>query len=211
MVDKAKYIRKIQCQGGFMFSWLSFLSYTAIMAYTPGPINIMSMNNVKNIGLTNSILFNFGNYAGHYFVMLECLAFSKILFAILPQIQFPMKIMGAIYLAYLIVKTIMPSSKERHTKESKKRNFIVGALLQLINVKVILFGLTVMTSYLLPYFKNIPVLILFCLLMSSIQFTGNVCWTLFGTLLDKIFKSKRILLNILMSIMLLYCIIRLFI
>jgi threonine/homoserine/homoserine lactone efflux protein len=181
------------------------------MAYTPGPINIMSMNNVRNIGLKNSILFNFGNYVGHFFVMLECLAFSKILFAILPQIQFPMKIMGAMYLAYLMIKTIMPSSKEHHVKENKKGNFIVGALLQLINVKVILFGLTVMTSYLLPYFKSIPVLILLCLLMSSIQLTGNICWTIFGTLLDKIFKNQRKLLNVIMSIMLLYCIIRLFV
>jgi threonine/homoserine/homoserine lactone efflux protein len=122
-----------------------------------------------------------------------------------------MKIMGAIYLAYLMVKTIMPSSKEHHVKENKKSNFIVGTLLQLINVKVILFGLTVMTSYLLPYFGSIPVLVLFCLLMSSIQLTGNICWTLFGTLLDKIFRYHRTLLNIIMSIMLLYCIVKLFI
>jgi threonine/homoserine/homoserine lactone efflux protein len=181
------------------------------MAYTPGPINIMSMNNVKNIGLANSILFNFGNYVGHFLVMLECLAFSKILFTILPQIQFPMKIMGATYLAYLMAKTIMPSAKERPAKENRKRNFIVGALLQLINVKVILFGLTAMTSYLLPHFKSAPALILFCLLMSSIQLTGNICWTLFGTLLDKIFKNQKALLNAIMSMMLLYCIIRLFV
>jgi threonine/homoserine/homoserine lactone efflux protein len=194
-----------------MFSWFSFLSYTTMMAYTPGPINIMSMNNVKNIGLANSILFNFGNFVGHFLVMLECLAFSRILFSMLPWIQFPMKIMGAIYLSYLMVRTIMPPSSEHHARESRKRNFFMGTLLQLVNVKVILFGLTVMTSYLLPYFKSIPVLILFCLLMSSIQLTGNICWTLFGTLLDRIFKNQRMLLNTIMSMMLLYCIVRLFV
>jgi threonine/homoserine/homoserine lactone efflux protein len=181
------------------------------MAYTPGPINVMSMNNVKNIGLKNSVLFNFGNYAGHFLVMLECLAFSKILFAALPRIQFPMKMLGAVYLSYLIVKTVMPPSKEQRGTENRKKNFIAGALLQLINVKVILFGLTVMSSYLLPYFKSVPALILFCLLMSSIQLTGNICWTLFGTLMDKIFKTRRLALNIIMSLLLFYCIIRLFV
>jgi threonine/homoserine/homoserine lactone efflux protein len=178
------------------------------MAYTPGPINIMSMNNPRNIGLKNGIIFNFGNYAGHFFVMLECLIFSKILFAVLPQIQFPMKILRAIYLAYLTIRMLIPP-KGGKTKEKVRKSFFAGALLQLVNIKVILFGLTVMTSYLLPHFKSIPVLILFSLLMSSIQLTGNVCWTLFGTLMDKLFNNHRAMLNIIMAILLLYCIIRL--
>ena len=92
------------------------------MSYTPGPINIMSMNNAKNIGLRNSILFNFGNYTGHFIVMLVCLAFSKVLYTVIPQIQLPMKILGAVYLFYLIVKTIVPS-KKHETKGNKTRNF----------------------------------------------------------------------------------------
>jgi threonine/homoserine/homoserine lactone efflux protein len=181
------------------------------MAYTPGPINIMSMNNVKNIGLRNSILFNFGNYAGHFIVMLVCLASSKFLYTVLPQIQFPMKILGAVYLAYLIVKTLVPSEKHETKKDNNHRSFIIGALLQLVNIKVILFGLTVMSSYLLPYFKIVPILALFALLMSSIQLTGNICWTLFGSLMNKLFNKYGTVLNIIMAIMLLYCIVKLFV
>jgi threonine/homoserine/homoserine lactone efflux protein len=170
------------------------------------------MNNVKTIGLRNSICFNLGNYAGHFIVMLVCLAFSKILYTLIPQIQLPMKIWGALYLAYLIIKTIVPS-KKHETKENNRNNssFLVGLLLQLVNIKIIFFGLTAMSSYLLPYYKTVSTLIFFALLMSSIQLTGNICWTLCGSLLNKLFANHRTVLNIIMALMLLYCIIRLFV
>jgi threonine/homoserine/homoserine lactone efflux protein len=144
--------------------------------------------------------------------MLVCLAFSKVLYTVIPKIQFPMKILGAVYLAYLIMKTIAPSKKQE-TKENDGNNksFFVGMLLQLVNTKIIFFGITSMSLYLLPHYKSIPILILFALLMSSIQLTGNICWTLFGSLLSKMFNNHRTVLNTMMAIMLLYCIIKLFV
>jgi threonine/homoserine/homoserine lactone efflux protein len=167
------------------------------------------MNNAKNIGFRKGILFNFGNYTGHFIVMLACLAFSKGLYTIVPKIQIPMKILGAAYLVYLTVKTIIPAKKHEN-KDNKNRSFIVGALLQLINVKVILFGVTAMSSYLLPHYKNVLVLILFALLMSSVQLTGNICWTLFGSLFSKLFDKHGKILNIIMALLLLYCAVSLF-
>jgi cysteine/O-acetylserine efflux protein len=195
----------------FMFSWFSFLSYTVIMAYTPGPINIMSMNNAKNIGLRNSILFNLGNFVGHFVVMLACLAFSTALYTVIPQIQVPMKVVAAAYLSYLIIITIVPSKRHKTKEPDRNGSFLLGALLQLVNVKIMLFGITALTSYLLPCYKNIPILILFALLMSSIQLTGNIIWTLFGSVMNKLFNKHRTALNIIMAMMLLYCIVRLFV
>jgi threonine/homoserine/homoserine lactone efflux protein len=181
------------------------------MAITPGPINIMSMNNAKNIGLRNSILFNLGNYTGHFIVMLVCLAFSKILYTVAPQIQLPMKILGAVYLSYLIIRTIIPSKRHKTKENGNNQHFLVGALLQFANVKIILFGITALTSYLLLYYESIPVLVLFTILMSTIQFAGCICWTLFGTVMNKLFIKHRTVLNIIMAIMLLYCVVKLFI
>jgi threonine/homoserine/homoserine lactone efflux protein len=63
-----------------MFPWLSFLPYIFIVAYTPGPNNIMSMNNAKNVGFKKGIVFNFGIFAGFFVVMLLCLVFSTYLY-----------------------------------------------------------------------------------------------------------------------------------
>ena len=193
-----------------MFSWFSFLSYTFIVAYTPGPINIMSMNNARNIGLRNSILFNAGNYTGHFIVMLACLTFSKVLYTVLPQVQLPMKIAGAAYLSYLIVKILFRANKQGIT-DSKNKSFLVGMLLQLVNIKVILFGLTAMSSYLLPHYESVTILVLFALLMSSIQFSANIVWTLSGSLINKLFINHGRLLSIIMAVLLLYCIVKIFI
>jgi threonine/homoserine/homoserine lactone efflux protein len=144
--------------------------------------------------------------------MLICLAFSQILYTVVPQIQLPMKILGAVYLSYLIVKTVFLSNRyEAKENDGSKKSFFTGLVLQLVNVKVILFGMTEMSSYLLPYYKNIPTLVLFAFLMSSIQFTGNICWTSFGLLLNKLFNNHRIMLNAIIAIMLLYCIVKLFV
>jgi cysteine/O-acetylserine efflux protein len=122
-----------------------------------------------------------------------------------------MKILGAVYLFYLVIKTFVPSKKHETKENDKNGSFFVGILLQLVNVKIILFGITALTSYLLPYYKSIPILILFTFLMSSIQLTGNISWTLFGSVMNKLFNKNRIILNIIIAIMLLYCIVRLFI
>jgi cysteine/O-acetylserine efflux protein len=121
-----------------------------------------------------------------------------------------MKIVGAVYLFYLIIKTFVPT-KRHETKENDNKSFFVGALLQLVNVKIILFGITALTSYLLPYYKSIPILILFTFLMSSIQLTGNISWTLFGSVMNKLFNKHRTVLNIIIAIMLLYCVVKLFV
>jgi len=191
-----------------MFPWISFISYIFIVAYTPGPNNIMSMNNAKNVGFKKGMRFNLGIFAGFQVVMILCLVFSTLLYTMIPKIQLPMKILGAAYMAYLIVKTLVPQ-KEHETKDSKN-GFIVGALLQLINPKIMIYGITAMSSFILPYYKEIPILLLFSFLLSFVGFTGTICWALFGSLFSKLFSKHGTLLNIIMAALLLYCIISLF-
>jgi threonine/homoserine/homoserine lactone efflux protein len=192
-----------------MFPWLSFLSYIIIVAYTPGPNNIMSMNNAKNVGFKKGMVFNFGIFAGFLAATTLCLIFSSVLYTLIPKIQLPMKILGASYMVYLIIKTIVPQ------KESKVKNnngsFLIGALLQLINPKLMLYGITAMSSFILPHYNKMPILLLFVLLLSFVGFTGTVCWALFGSLFSKLFSKYGTLLNIIMSLLLLYCIVSLFI
>ncbi|MDR3342875.1 MAG: LysE family transporter [Treponema sp.] len=191
-----------------MFPWISFLSYTIIVAYTPGPNNIMSMNNAKNVGFKKGILFNLGIFTGFSVVMILCLIFSTVLYTVIPKIQLPMKILGATYMVYLIIKTIVPAKD--HEIKTNNGTFIIGALLQLINPKIIIYGITAMSSYILPYYKEIPILIAFAFLLSFVGFTGSICWALFGSLFSIVFNRHGKILNIVMAILLLYCAVSLF-
>jgi threonine/homoserine/homoserine lactone efflux protein len=88
------------------------------VAYTPGPNNIMSMNNAKNVGFKKGIIFNFGIFVGFFVVMILCLISSTVLYTLVPKIQLPMKILGAAYMVYLVIKTFVPSK----THETKINN-----------------------------------------------------------------------------------------
>lgn len=191
-----------------MFPWISFITYIIIMAFTPGQNNIMSMNNAKNAGFKNGITFNFGILAGFFTVMILCLFFSTVLFTLIPKIEFPMKIFGALYMVYLIIITIIP--KKEHDVKNKKSGFIVGALLQFINPKIMIYGITAMSSFILPFYREIPVLLLFSFLLSFVGFTATICWALFGSLFNKLFSRHAKILNVIMVILLMYCVVSLF-
>jgi threonine/homoserine/homoserine lactone efflux protein len=195
-------------KGDSVFPWLSFLSYIIIVAYTPGPNNIMSMNNAKNAGFRKGIQFNLGIFAGCFVVMMLCLLFSAALYRLVPKVQLPMKILGAAYMAYLLVKTLLPS-KEHETKNNNG-SFIMGAVLQLINPKLMIYGITAISSYILPYYKAIPVLVLFVFLLSFVSFTATLCWALFGSLFKILFSKHAKIVNIIMALLLLYCAVSLF-
>ena len=191
-----------------MFPWFSFLSYIIIMAITPGPNNIMSMNNAKNAGFKKGVKFNFGILTGLFVVMILCLIFSAFLYSLVPKIQFPMKVVGAAYMAYLIFIILVPSKKQKD--KSSNGSYLMGALLQLINPKIMMYGLTSMSTFILPYYSRILIQIFFAFLLASVGFIFTLLWALFGSLFSMIFEKHGKILNITMTLLLLYCIVSLF-
>ena len=192
-----------------MIPWISFITFIIIVAFTPGPNNIMSMNNAVNVGFKKGMKFNYGIFFGFIVVMILCLVFSSVLYSMIPKIQFPMKVLGAAYMVYLIIKTLVPSKKDE--TKNKGGSFIVGALLQLINPKIMIYGITAMSSFILPYYNDIPMLLFFAFLLAFVGFVGTVFWALFGALFSKLFSTYGKLINVIMSVLLLYCIVSLFI
>ena len=182
--------------------------YTLIMIFTPGPNNIMSMNNARRVGFRKGIIFNFGILAGTFFVMMLCLLFSSFLYNVVPKIQLPMKILGAVYMVYLIITIIAPA--KNHKIAANNGSFLIGVLLQLINPKLILFGITVLSSYILPYYRELPVLMAFIVVIVIIGFCSTVCWALFGSLFSVLFVKHKKILDIIMTALLLYCAVSVF-
>ena len=191
-----------------MFPWQAFLTYIIIVAITPGPNNIMSMNNAAHKGFRKALPFNFGIFAGFVFVLILCTVFSSLLFTLIPRIQLPMKILGAAYILYLAVKPFLPS-KKREAKDLSG-SFIIGAVLQLINPKLMIYGITAFSSFILPWYTEIPILAFFIFLLAFVGFACTLCWSFFGSLLSKIFSKYGKIINIVMALLLVYCAISLF-
>jgi threonine/homoserine/homoserine lactone efflux protein len=187
--------------------WIPLLSYAFVVAITPGPNNIVSMNNARNVGFKRHIPMSIGIFIGYCLVMSLCLFFSAFLLKVVPQIELPMKIAGAAYMVHIIIKILLPAQK----KEVKDRggNFFMGIVLGLINPKFIIFGITVASSYITPYVSG-PMLFLFAALLASIAAGSTLCWAAFGSVFSAMFHKHGKIINIVMSLLLLYCVVSLF-
>jgi len=187
-----------------MFNFYAFISFILITAYTPGPNNIMSMSNASRLGFRKSFPFNLGILAGFAIVMTLCTLFSAGLYALIPKIKPVMLVIGAGYMLYLAWK-IWKSDSDIQVQDTKGSSFLSGCLLQFVNPKIMIYGITSMSSYILPVYQAPLILAGFVLLLSLVGFSGTVCWAVFGAVFSKIFKEHRKLLNGIMALLLVYC------
>jgi cysteine/O-acetylserine efflux protein len=191
-----------------MLNWTSFLSYILVTAYTPGPNNIMSMNNAAAHGFRKGIPFNLGIWAAFSVVMALCALFSAALYALVPKIQLPMKLLGASYMLYLAWKTARPGHAE--AGRAAIGGFWSGFALQFVNPKIFIYGVTAMSSYILPAYGSPPILLAFALFLAFVGFSANLCWAASGALFLRLFSRHSRAVNAAMAVLLGYCAVSLF-
>lgn len=192
-----------------MFHWGQFLSYTGVMAITPGPNNLMSMSNAGKLGFRKAVSFNFGVWTGFSVVSLLCAVFCTSLSTLLPQVKLPMLILGAGYMLYLAWKIFRSSSVEE--KNAGTGSFVSGLLLQFVNPKIYINCIVSMQTYILPYFSGKwGAVVAFALLMAFVGFVCTLLWALFGSAFRLLFSKYAKITNTLMALLLVYCAVSLF-
>lgn len=192
-----------------MLNITAFLSYVFVTTFTPGPNNIMSMSNASKYGFKRSINFNLGVFAGFVIIIALCSAFSLGLYSYIPAIKPVMTLVGAIYILWLAWKTL--KSKPSDAEDLSDYNgFREGLLLQFVNPKVILYSITTVSTFILPYYNSPIILLIFSIFLAFIGFISTCCWALFGALFQKFMVQHDRLVNIVMSSLLVYCAISLF-
>ena len=191
-----------------MFHPASFLAYIFVTAFTPGPNTILSMSNAGRLGFRRSFPFNLGIWAGFSVLMLLCGVFCGALYTFLPRIRPFMLVLGAAYMLWLAWRTLCSSSRLEERKGGA--GFLDGMLLQFVNVKVIIYGVTSLSAYVLPYFRQPLVVAGFALLLAFVGFLGTVCWALFGRLFHRLFSEHARVVNLVMALLLVCCAVSLF-
>lgn len=196
-----------------MFNLTNFISYVLLTAFTPGPNNIMTMSIAGKYGFKKGFRFCFGVFLGCLVVMTLCAIFSAALFEFIPKVAPFMKYAGAIYILWLAYKTYTdkPAKDEdeigsSEKKETLKKNLVFnGMIIQIINPKTILYGITSISTFILPYFKTIPYLALFVFILSFVGLISTGTWAVFGSVFKKVFEKYYKILNIVLALLLVYC------
>ncbi|MBS4206558.1 LysE family transporter [Bacillus sp. FJAT-50079] len=183
---------------------LSFLIYVFVTSFTPGPNNIMAMVFANKFGFKKTLKFCFGVCAGFFVIMIFSSYFNLLLSNFIPKIELPMMILGAGYMVYLAIIILKSSSANEDDSGEKYNNFFSGMILQFINPKGILYGITVVATFILPYYHSHVSLFIFSLLLAFVGFLSTSTWSVFGSFFQSFIAKYQKQFNLIMALLLLY-------
>ena len=181
-----------------------FFVYAIVNAFTPGPGNILALNTVTNYGWKKGKPLFFGILTGYYVVQIICAVFVYGVGAFLPDALQVMKYIGAAYILWLAIHIAI--SKPEVSEEQGSASFIKGFLLQFVNIKIYMFGITALTGFITPYSKALWTLIGFELLIATIGTIATSTWIGAGLLIQKLYVKHYRIINIILALTLLECI-----
>ena len=182
----------------------NFFIYSVINAFTPGPGNILALNTVTNYGYKKGRPLYWGIFAGYYVVQVICAVFVFGVSTFLPDLLGIMKYIGAAYILWLAVHIAL--SKPTTGTVEKSVSFLKGFLLQFVNVKIYLFGITALTGYVTEYSAALWVLLLFEIIIATIGTIATLTWIGMGVLIQRAYQKYYRVINIILALTLSECV-----
>jgi len=183
----------------------AFIIFVIVTTFTPGPNNITSASLGIIYGYRKTVPYMLGIATGFFLTMFITGFISHTLYAIIPTIEGIMRVVGAIYVLWLAYKTLQ-LTYELSSENAQVLGYRSGLLLQLFNIKVWLYGLTLYSTFLASIAGDFFWLILSAVLLASVAFTSTSSWALFGSLTKQLLKHPRYRewLNIFLALLLVY-------
>lgn len=190
-----------------MFSLSAFISYVVVSCITPGPNNIMSMSNAAKYGYRRSVKFCFGVATGFLLILLCSILCNMFLYHYIPRIEQIMTVFGSIYILWLAwaVYRDKPKAEKKRKIDLDTTAFSTAIVLQFVNPKGLLYGLTVISNFVFPYYQSVGVLAAVLAFNWVVVALSCNCWALFGSVFRNFFDRYRKILNAVMALLLVYC------
>ncbi|MDE6602137.1 MAG: LysE family transporter [Lachnospiraceae bacterium] len=182
----------------------NFFIYSVINAFTPGPGNILALNTVTNYGYKKGRPLYWGIFAGYYAVQVICAVFVFGVSTFLPDVLGIMKYIGAAYILWLAVHIAL--SRPTTDIAEKSASFLKGFLLQFVNVKIYLFGITALTGYITEYSVSLWVFLLFEIIIATIGTMATLTWIGMGVLIQRVYQKYYRIINIILALTLSECV-----
>ena len=194
-----------------------------LVSYTPGPANIYSFTLSLRYGFKRFLKVYTGLFTG-FLSILFVSAFITYGFSFLSEnISKLLKLVGGgyiLWLAYHIYKSeplyVENTNNEQTNKKQADRsykypNFLNGLLLNLTNVKIMFFALSVFQIYLAPYYSGLSSYLLWCPLLALMGSSSTIVWALLGKGLTNAYNKHYKIFNTVMAFLLVLCVVEIFI
>src|SRR5258707_4764317 len=143
-------------------------AYVFISPFTPGPANISISSQGVLFGYRRTAQYQGGLALGVFLMMLAGGLVSASLLSWLPALAPVLRYVGAAYILYLAY-AILRASYTFAERATQPLGFGHGLLLQLSNPKLVVYALTLFSSFLAPIAGNAALLILAALLLAAVS------------------------------------------
>jgi len=181
------------------------LPFILITTFTPGPNNVSSASMGMLYGYRKTLPYILGIVSGFFLVMLLCGFLSRTLLEVLPSFEVILRVVGALYIAWLAYETLR-SSYDFELQKQPPLTFWRGFFLQLLNIKAIFYALTLYSGFLSSLTYRVDWLLLSAVCLACLGFCSVTIWTLFGSVIHKYLKKPalRRWVNIGLALLLVY-------
>lgn len=142
-----------------------------------------------------------GILSGIGIIMLITAILSSLLAAWIPQLSVIARYLGAAYILYLAFK-IFTSLAPSVDPTQKAPQFMTGMGLQFLNVKIILYAITSLNSFVLPVTQDPMIVTTYAVVLTSISGVSLVIWAGLGVLLTQIMQKHYRLINAILALIL---------
>lgn len=182
----------------------SFLLYCYIGAITPGPANLCSLSTALRYGKGPALRQWRGLFTGFFIVSMASVAVTYFLGTVLNQYVGIFAWIGAGYILWMAWH-MLRSAGDAKAQVADMPCFRTGLLVQLTNVKIMVFCLTALASYVLPYSNSFWMLLGVGLFLPFTGPIANLVWLFAGASLQKLFANHRKAVDIVMAASLTLC------
>ncbi|MFF2017714.1 LysE family translocator [Paenibacillus sp. NPDC058177] len=180
----------------------SFLIYCMIATFTPGPTNIVILSTVNHYGANQALKYSYGATVGFGLLLVISAVLNNLLLTILPKVLMIMQVIGSLYMLYLAYLICKKDSS--NPSENQAATFWSGFMMQFLNPKLVLFTLTVIPTFVLPYYSGAPAIMLSVIVITLIGFLAFITWVLFGTIFKEFLQKHNKIVSVMMAILLVY-------
>ncbi|WNS78600.1 LysE family transporter [Domibacillus sp. DTU_2020_1001157_1_SI_ALB_TIR_016] len=180
----------------------SFFMYCFIVTFTPGPTNIVILSTVHNFGTKKAMEYTYGATIAFGLLLAISSLLNTLLVTILPKILMVMQIVGSVYMLYLAYQIYKMDTSKPAVNQTG--TFMSGFLMQFLNPKVVLFTMTVIPSFIMPYYTAVPGVTIGVIAITLIGFLAFVTWVLFGAIFKELLQKHKKTVNVVMALFLVY-------
>ena len=171
--------------------FLALVLFSTVMAFTPGPNNIMLAASGVNFGFARTVPHMAGVALGFFALLAACGAGLGLVFAAVPALQLVLKVAGAAYMLWLAFKVATAHLNDAEgSAPARPFTFLQAAAFQWINPKAVVASLSAIALYVRPghALSDFPVMLAVLMLCT----VGSVStWTGFGVGLRRLLREPR--------------------